>query len=399
MTTSESAAPLRVLVLGTADWNQPIATNQHYMVRELCRDGFAEVTFVESIALRRPEMSARDLRRIGRRLRVLMRGRDQAPASSPGRPIPEGLTVRTPIVVPVHTGPLSRPNRLSLQRLVSDWLQYPGPKALWTYTPITYGLEAHADVTIYHCVDLLGTVRGISSRAVSQGERALAAHGAISIASSDVVADHLRAVGLSPILWENVADTAIFAAAGPLDQQRMPGRVFFAGNLSPSKVDYSLLEQLADAGLEVRVAGPRAEGGGNDSKAFASLADHGVTYLGMLSLPEVARELASSTVGLIPYVINDYTRGVSPLKTYEYLASGVAVVATDLPGVTADEINVWRVRSAEGFVKTVIEQSGVPSRKLVEDRIRASDSHSWIGRGHQARSLMSDTFADLEGQR
>ena len=35
-----------------------------------------------------------------------------------------------------------------------------------------------------------------------------------------------------------------------------------------------------------------------------------------------------------PYALNQYTRGVSPLKCYEYLASGLHVISTRLPEVS-----------------------------------------------------------------
>jgi teichuronic acid biosynthesis glycosyltransferase TuaH len=52
------ADTVNVLVLGTAEWNSPIATNQHYVVRELARAH--DVRFVESMGLRRPRLDGRD---------------------------------------------------------------------------------------------------------------------------------------------------------------------------------------------------------------------------------------------------------------------------------------------------------------------------------------------------
>lgn len=54
--------------------------------------------------------------------------------------------------------------------------------------------------------------------------------------------------------------------------------------------------------------------------------------------PEVGREelaglVAGADVGLIPHVVSEQTRAMSPLKLYEYLAAGVPVAAVDLPGI------------------------------------------------------------------
>ena len=42
------------------------------------------------------------------------------------------------------------------------------------------------------------------------------------------------------------------------------------------------------------------------------LALPGIDYVGNLAPPELARVLASSMVGLIPYRLNEYTSGVFP---------------------------------------------------------------------------------------
>lgn len=390
---AQREARIHVLVLGTADWNQPIATNQHYIVRELCRDGFARVTFLESMALRRPQFTRRDLSRVARRINDAL-FRKRRPSRVEWRSRPDGLDVRSPLVIPIHRGWLSTPNRLLLRSKIRDWLSDTGPKVLWSYSPVTYGLEEHADAVVYHCVDLLGKFPGIDPTAISRGERQLASFGASAAATSRVVQQHLRHQGFDKVaLWENVADTDSIGAAGPQDATRVPGRVIFAGNLSPNKIDYQILEALADAGLDVCVAGPRAEGGGNDSRQFDSLLAHGVTYLGMLTLEELSTELVQASVGIIPYVINDYTRGVSPLKTYEYLAAGLPVVSTDIPGVArAPEQDIWVERDTASFVQRTLELARASSTEAVLSRIKSAAPHSWSARGIQARRLVTESL-------
>ncbi|MEO2135368.1 glycosyltransferase [Microbacterium sp.] len=276
------------------------------------------------------------------------------------------------------------------------WVSYPGARVLWTYTPTTYQLEELADSTVYHCVDLLGTLPGIDSQIVASGEKNLAKSGALAIASSQVVRESLIENGFAaPLLWENVADTDVFEAALSEGHERVSGRIIFAGNLSPTKVDYGILVALAQSGLEVRVAGPRAEGGAGDSNEFARLLEAGVNYLGMLQPEELARELATCSVGVIPYVINDYTRGVSPLKTYEYLASGISVVATALPGVAADDEDVFVAADIHECLALVAEQSALIGADAVQRRVKKSRAHSWNSRGIEARALIERLVAEL----
>lgn len=386
--TESNGAPgrTRVLVLGTADWNQPIATNQHYVVRELCKDPLLEVTFVESMGLRRPEFRLRDLKRIARRLAAAFRSRSPR---EDWRPRPDGLTVVSPLVIPWHSGPAAAANRVLLRWSLRGWCRASERRVLWAYTPATYGLEENSDAVVYHCVDLLAEVAGVDQRVVEVGERRLADAGAVAVGTSRVVADHLETLGFCEVhCWENVADTEVITAAYPEASARVPGRVVFAGNLAPQKVDFELLKALSRVGLEVVVAGPRAEGGGSDEVEFAELLEAGVTYLGMLKLDELAQELVRCTVGLVPYKLNEYTRGVSPLKTFEYLAAGLAVVASQLPGVTPDNLDVWRSGNDAEFIERTTSLATATSSDAVARRCAIARQHSWSIRASEIRALV-----------
>nr|WP_255669150.1 glycosyltransferase [Aeromicrobium duanguangcaii] len=259
---------------------------------------------------------------------------------------------------------------------------------LWTYTPVTFGLERSVP-TVYHCVDLLGSQAGISQSVVEKGERALARAGAVAGASSEAVSRHLRDVGFRRIEeWPNVADLEVFAA-GATSSPRRP-RAVFAGNLTESKVDFRLLAELLGAGIEVHLAGPISEGGGDSHRAVRDLERAGAIHHGMVGPQELADLLRSSTVGLIPYVINEYTRGVNPLKTYEYLAAGLAVVSTPVPAVVPDSVDVFVAATAEQLVARVRDLLPVPDEAAVDRRGAHASSHGWRDRGVRMRALVDE---------
>jgi teichuronic acid biosynthesis glycosyltransferase TuaH len=165
---SGGSARSNTLVLGTAEWDAPIATNQHFVVRELAQDG--SVTFVESLGLRRPTLRRDDVGRMASRV-----GRSFSSRPAPtGRPRPESATIVSPLVVPLHRRPTRMLNRSLLRRATASWISSPRPRVLWTFTPVTYGLENEADVVVYHCVDLLAAFPGVDGVAVRRGEQHLA---------------------------------------------------------------------------------------------------------------------------------------------------------------------------------------------------------------------------------
>lgn len=374
--------PPSILVLGTADWNQPIATNQHYIVRELAKQ--YQVTYVESMGLRRPEMKLRDVRRAFRRL-----FKRSAHVTGPGRPVPPGVEVVSPRAIPRHRGLTRRFNQRIVDRFAADWAGSGGTRILWTYTPVTYGLEKVADGVVYHCVDLLGKVEGIPEDLIDQSEVALAESASRAIGSSRKVAEHLATAGFSPVVfWPNVADTEVIERNHPAHENRVPNRAVFAGNLSNSKVDFPLLKQLVDDGIDLHLAGPVSEGGGSAISDLKRLIDAGATYHGMLSLDDLASIYWTAEVGIIPYLINPYTQGVSPLKTYEYLAAGLAVVSVPLPSMQPLERHIILESSPEAFsaaVRLASQQSTIDDEQA---RARIAARHSWTGRGEEARQII-----------
>jgi teichuronic acid biosynthesis glycosyltransferase TuaH len=383
-----------ILVLGTAEWSAPIATNQHYVVRELARD--FETSFVESLGLRRVRLDARDLGRMARRVRNRVRGH----IATAYRPVPDRAKIISPLVVPLHRTPTAPLNRRLLTRAVAAWRASPAPRILWTFTPVTYDLERYADFTVYHCVDILRAFPGVDATAVASGERRLASRAHLAIATSDAVARHLAGTGFREIrTLPNVADVDLFCSASRPAGQRRPAALF-AGNLSPHKLDFELLRRLAAAlrgSGELLLAGPVAAGGGGFDAELEHLRRLGAEYLGMLTVDQLAKVAGECTVGLIPYALNDYTAGVSPLKCYEYLAAGLTVVSTAVPEMLraaegSDAIHV--TGSPDDFIAKVVGSIAPGRQTDLDARGEYAQRFGWNSRGELLRRIAANRRAD-----
>jgi glycosyltransferase involved in cell wall biosynthesis len=262
---------------------------------------------------------------------------------------------------------------------------------LWSFSPITYDLESQAAAAIYHCVDILAEFPGVDSTAVCDAEHALATADVTAIASSSGVEEHLRRQGFSKVkLWENVADTTMFAAHsnGP----RESGLVVFAGNLTEHKVDFDLLTAIASSkDVRLVLAGAVAEGGGGTGGPKELIKRSNVDYVGILPLTELASLLGRASVGLIPYQLNDYTAGVFPMKVYEYLGAGLPVVTTALPSIRhLSSTDVMVTDTAKGFVDAVERfASRPPDSQAIARRTATASEHSWEKRGTEAANLIT----------
>lgn len=381
-----------MVILSTADMRSPVWTNKQHLA---C--GLAEhmpVTYIESLGLREPRLRRADVSRVVARLR-------RTTGSKPyDRPIPaaalERLKVVGPTLLPFHRYRLARwINRRLLERAAERSMPELSEAVLWTFSPMTYGLEERSRATVYHSVDLLHTFPGVPSRALLEAETRLLQVANVVIASSAGVADHLRSLGRDDVLlWENVADTQLFSEWSLPWNERLP-RAIFAGNLTYTKVDVDLLLALADRGLEVAVAGPMNIDGTDASTGFATLSQHPrVTLLGNLGPKDLAREVGRSRAGLIPYLVNDHTAGVFPMKVFEYLAGGLQVCSTPLRSLAGVQVTGLEIAARADFVDVVGRMIHEQSTDL-QSRQDEAMPHSWKSRVEAA----SDMIATLDRER
>jgi glycosyltransferase involved in cell wall biosynthesis len=368
-----------IVCVGFADWDTELWTNQHHLMSRLARNN--RILFVESLGLRRPQLSGRDLRRIARRAR---RGI--------GGPRPrDGLHVLSPLVLPFHSAALARAiNARLLPALVRRAARRVGLERpiLWSYVPQAEVLvePLDASLVIYHCVDDLGAVEGIDAANVRAAEARFAARADLVLASAPALVERMRRHSDNVLFVPNVADTELFATAlepGPVDARvdALPApRIVFTGAVVESKLDFGLLEELARQRPDWSLALVGPIGPGDPSTDVSGLeAVPNVHLLGPRRYAELPAVLRGALVGIIPYAVNDITRSVFPMKVYEYLAAGLPVVATPLPALAGVE----GVTVADGAaamaerIDTALADDDEAGRRA---RSELAASHSWDAR-------------------
>lgn len=372
---------LPVVILATADFDSAVWTNKQHLASRLAAD--REVVYIESFGLRRPTLSRADLGRVLRRT-LSSSGATTRPAAAMSEHRPQ---IISPIVVPLHgSGAVRRMNHCLVRRTIRPKL--PPHYVLWSFSPLTYGLEAAAHAFVYHSVDLIHHQPHMPARSILTAESRAVRRADAVIASSTGVRDHLTGLGASEVrLWENVADTELFAAPAP---HRRP-RAIFAGHLTPTKIDVAALRSVVDAGVELIICGPLpADGTHLPTDVRALLAHPRTQYRGNRSPRELAEIFAECEVGLIPYLKNRYTDGVFPMKVYEYLASGLAVVSTPLPSLSSVPSTIVERSSPASFGQAVAQAVIEFDEKTASARRDYAASRSWESRTRQARALLED---------
>jgi glycosyltransferase involved in cell wall biosynthesis len=112
--------------------------------------------------------------------------------------------------------------------------------------------------------------------------------------------------------------------------------------------DFDLLEEVARARPDLRfvLVGPTDERVAERAARVAGLAN--VEFIGERPSDTMPAYVQSFDVGTVWFQVNELTRGVTPLKVYEYLAAGVGCVSTPLPACV-DEPAVRIAANASEF--------------------------------------------------
>ena len=152
------------------------------------------------------------------------------------------------------------------------------------------------------------------------------------IVSNSVLAERHRPERSDLLLVENGVDVSRFTIDGPVAPELAgkSGIVGYHGAVAPW-FDFDLMMAVANSrpSLEFVIVGPidpRAE-----DRAALLIALPNVTYYSEQAVTRIAEFVRGFSVGLVPFVVDEITRAVTPLKMYEYMACGVPVVTTPLP--------------------------------------------------------------------
>lgn len=174
---------------------------------------------------------------------------------------------------------------------------------------------------------------GTDARWLEQLERRQLERADIVIAITPALRDKWSAHADKTVVIGNGCDADHFASADqlpPPTDVALPRPVAgFVGFMS-DRIDIGMLEAVADTGASLLLVGPR-QPTFEIGKLDALIARPNVSWVGAKQFHELPAYLGHIDVGLTPYRRSTFNIASMPLKTLEYLAAGLPVVASDLP--------------------------------------------------------------------
>lgn len=387
-----------IIMLALARWDGPYSSTAFSLAKALSR--LTRVFFVDNPVTLREYFEKRHAPELKRRKKALLKGDDFF--SVPDNTYPALYTVTPSITLPVNWLPegslyemLSRLNDAALSRSLNrlmnvfDIRQYIFINAFNPLFGRYLSLSVPPLLTVYQCVDDISQAPYMQKHGPRREHEAIAAADFTIVTSAELkrikskVSDHV-------FLLPNAANTTLFQQAvreslpRPPELSRLPEGtrvICYAGNIC-QRLDYELLTKIARAHSDkvLLMIGPRTR------------VDHGAAGLEML--PNVIFTGGKPTETLpaylqhchcciIPFLCNELTKSIYPLKVNEYLSAGRPVVTTgfseDIRGFS--EV-VWIAQSHEEFVRQIQKAIDQDTESSRIQRMMFSASNNWEARAH-----------------
>jgi len=380
--------PIDILCLSSQDWNH-VWTRKQRFAQRLARQGH-RVLYVE---LQASWASVTILRDDPRRTMRWLRG---------PRQIEENLHVATlPLALPAFQMSLmiNAANNVMMRRVLRRWMRRLGFErpVLWTYNPYSDGLVGRLGecCAVYECVDEFTASHGlVRPKVVGELERrVLAAVDWVIVTHQNLLRSkepYARRIELIP----NAAEVSHFGQAAeastPLaaDIEGLPRPVVGLIGTLQYWIDFDLIRYLAERRphWSFVLIGPRGRLARTDKVEGL----RNVHLLGRRPYADLPSYVKGFDACLNPYVIDGTSENCSPLKLYEYLASGKPVVSVDMPEARRFEEHVGIGTTYEEVLAQLDRAVGPEGADPAAAAARraAVASHSWEARFQQMEQVL-----------
>ena len=271
---------------------------------------------------------------------------------------------------------------------------------LWCYSPTTADLVAPLaeelgipeselwSHTIYDCVDRHSAYPGlINPEIVDKMEEDLTRKAGTVFCTAQGLYDRLAAFNKNTHMIPNGADYTLFSKVADMPKESTAPTFGFVGMLQEC-IDYDCIKAVAKEFPEGRVVLIGRALPGVDLRWIQEYSN--IEFKGLLPQKELPAQIKDFDVCMNVFADNELSKDVSPLKFYEYLATGKPVVSTPVPLQVNDFSDcIYIAGDAGEFVakckEALAEPSGDPKKS---ERMSRAKSCSWEERIHAMRDIL-----------
>ena len=252
--------------------------------------------------------------------------------------------------------------------------------------------EQFAAKVLYDCMDdwQNWTAEPRISQENLADERLLAKESDILVVTSQEFLERQQAAGLNPVLARNGADFDYFASPRHTD--------LLDGIPKPIVGYYGAIADWFDLELVINLAQSRPQYSfvligqvhGVDVSKLAALPN--VHLLGEKNYREIPLYLSHFNVCLIPFRLNNLTKGVDPVKMYEYFSQGKPVIATDMAELAQSTDLLYIGKDSDDFANKVDQAIQEDDPRMRKRRIAYAAANTWSARVETMDAAIAASF-------
>jgi glycosyltransferase involved in cell wall biosynthesis len=278
----------------------------------------------------------------------------------------------------------------------------------WNFQPWlpNLGRALKPSLSLYYCVDDFASAPywWNSGGAVRAREAECCREADVVICTGRQLVDGRRGINPNVHFMAEGADVEAFTVEAlssnpaPDDIARLPGKVVgYAGAIN-WRIDSDLILYMAERQPDWSFAlvGPVRPDLAQEERLRAMPNVH---FLGNKPPSELPAYCKAMDACLLPYVLNEYTHHIFPLKLYEYMAAGKPIVSTDMAEMRAYEGDEMAIgRSNEEFHRKLVLAMAEDTPARAAARRQSARNESWDHRVEQISELIAPMVRPRAGR-
>jgi len=376
------------IVYFSNDWDADNRTSSHHIARQIARNN--RLLYVESSGLRSPNASARDVKKIFRKICKALYGI---------RRIDENTFVYSPMLLPFHKFKviqwINKHMLVHSLRNICKKLKFEHP-ILWIIIPHMFVVAGSLNekLRVYYCVDDFSSLPGVDPDSVAQFDTLLTKEADIIFTPSEPLYRKKKEINVNTFLSPHGVDIEHFSKALkeglsiPDDMAVIKKPIIGFFGLIEKWIDLELIKYIARMKPEwsIVLIGRVAQ----DISGFSSLSN--VHFLGAKPYGSLPCYAKAFNVAVIPYVLNNQVFNANPIKLREYLSMGKPVVSVRTPEVEkfADVVKISD--TYDDFVSNITQALKETSEQCVKQRTEKVKDSSWDKRFERISDIVNQAL-------
>jgi glycosyltransferase involved in cell wall biosynthesis len=213
--------------------------------------------------------------------------------------------------------------------------------------------------------------------------------------SSLYLQNYFKKINKQTFLLENGSKTRFIinklskVKKAPNQLREVEGKIIgFVGNMTSFRFDFELVEFLVRSATEFKFVfiGPTDR---EEKMKQLDKENKNCIWIKKVAFEEIPQFLNYFDICIIPYLKNMHTKGILPIKIFEYFAAGKPIISTDLYSLNPYQQEVYLAKNNKDFLKGIkqlsIENSNSEEK---EKKINIAKAHNWKNLVKESQQLI-----------